>query len=155
MLAHGTNLDSDSKLQLLMRTGLATASVWPIAVDILVRAPLFGPEFITLEDAYIHLLAKRMQLWMVNTPERFTSAMLTDIIDAKETKVLRLRWAAGEGMQDFLPFLDTVERWAQGEGASWSCVVECRTGFERVLRPYGYSDKAVTLYKRLGTVTEH
>lgn len=138
-----------------MRTGLPTATVWPVAVDILARAPLFGPEFMTLDDAYIELLAQRMQLWMVNTKERFTSAMLTDIISAKNTKVMRLRWAAGEDMEGFLPFLDTVERWGRSEGAGWSCIVECRAGFERVLRPYGYGDKAVTLYKRLDAVTEH
>lgn len=155
MLAHGTSSVSGAKLQLLMRTGLDVASVWPVAADILVRAPIFGPEFITLEDAYLELLAQRMQLWMVNTPDRFTSAMLTDIVTAKHTKVLRLRWAAGEGMEDFMPFLDVVERWGHNEGATWSLIVEARTGFERVLRPYGYGDKTVTLYKRLGSVTEH
>lgn len=155
MLAHGTSSGSRNKLQLLMRTGLPTAEVWPVAADILARAPLFGPEFMTLDDAYMELLAARMQLWMVNTPERFTSAMLTDVVNAKEVRVLRLRWAAGEGLVEFLPFLDTVEHWAYSEGARWSCVVECRAGFERVLRPYGYSDRAVTLYKRLGAVTEH
>lgn len=155
MLERGTSSGSSGKLQLLMRTGLATAEVWPVAADILARAPLFGPEFMSLEDAYIELLATRMQLWMINTSERFTSAMLTDIINAKDAKVLRLRWAAGEDMQGFMPFLDTVEHWAHGEGARWSCVVECRVGFERVLRPYGYGDRAVTLYKRLGAITEH
>lgn len=155
MLEPGTNSDSRGRLQLLMRTGLPTAAVWPVAVDILARAPLFGPEFITLEDAYIELLAQRMQLWMINTAERFTSAMLTDIVDAKETKVVRLRWMAGEDLQGFLPFLDTVEHWAYGEGARWACVIECRIGFERVLRPYGYGDRAVTLYKQLSALTEH
>lgn len=155
MLAHGTSSDSCSKLQLLMRTGLPTAEVWPVAVDILARAPLFGPEFMTLDDAYLQLLATRMQLWMVNTAESFTAAMLTDIISAKNTSVLRLRWMAGEDLHGFLPFLDTIEHWAYSEGARWSCAIECRAGFERVLRPYGYGDRAVTLYKRLSTITEH
>lgn len=155
MLEHGTSSASGDKLQLLMRTGLSTAPVWPVAVDILARAPLIGPEYMTLDDAYMELLAGRMQLWMSNTTDRFTSAMLTDIISAKDAKVLRLRWVASEDLSAILPFLDTVERWAWQEGARWSCIVESRLGFERVLRPYGYADRAVTLYKRLGAVTEH
>lgn len=150
-----TRSDDEPKLQLLMRTGLPTAEVWPVAADILVRAPLFGPEFMTLDDAYIELLAQRMQLWLVNTPERFTLAVLTDIMTAKATSVLRLRWMAGEDLARSLPLLDTIERWAYREGARWSCAVECRVGFERALRPYGYAHKAVTLYKHLGAVTEH
>lgn len=145
----------ESRLQLLMRTGLATAEVWPVATDILVRAPLFGPEFMTLDDAYIELLAQRMQLWLVNTPDRFTLAILTDIMNAKHESVLRLRWMAGEDLIRSLPLLDTIERWAYNEGARWSCAVECRAGFERALRPYGYSNKAVTLYKHLDARAEH
>lgn len=155
MLQRGTSSASSEKLQLLMRTGLETAAVWPVAADILARAPLLGPEYMTLDDAYLELLATRMQLWMSNTKERFTSAMLTDILILKDTKVLRLRWVASEDLSAILPFLDTVERWAYGEGARWSCIVESRLGFERVLRPYGYTDRAVTLYKRLGAITEH
>src|SRR5687767_11139783 len=117
MLQRGTSSASSEKLQLLMRTGLETAQVWPVAADILARAPLFGPEYMTLDDAYLEVLATRMQLWMSNTKERFTSAMLTDIVGAKDVKVLRLRWVASEDLSAILPFLDTVERWAWNEGA--------------------------------------
>lgn len=140
-----------------MRTGIEVAEVWPVAHDILMRAPIIGPEFMTLEQAYLELLAAKLQLWMVNDVEQFFGAMLTDLWTPENSteKLLRLRWMAGNRMVEFLPFLDVVERWGVSQGATWASVHEARVGFERVLRPLGYSSKVITLYKKLDKPTEH
>lgn len=144
-------------LQLLMRTGIDVAEVWPVARDILARAPIVGPDMMTLDQAYLELLATKMQLWMLNDEERFLGAMLTDLWlpENSQEKLLRLRWLAGEKMAEFLPLLEAVERWGVSQGATWASALEARVGFERVLRPLGYSSKVITLYKKLGKPTEH
>lgn len=154
-LTTGISSANGEPLQLLMRAGADAAAVWPIARDLLSRASTVGPAGMTLEEAYSRVLTTHMQLWLINTPTRFTSAMLTDIVDIAGGRLLRYRWMAGEGLQDFLPYLSYVEHWARDNGANWACALECRPGFERALRDQGYQEKTVTLYKQLTTPTEH
>jgi hypothetical protein len=111
------------------------------------------PDEVTVAWLLGEVLAGRQVLWVAfdeAAPDMVVMAAFTAIQHYLATgytfaKVIGL---GGAGIDEALPFLDEIERWAKANGAQ--CIEESgREGWVRVLAKHGYRRKSTTLTKAL------
>ncbi len=73
---------------------------------------------------------------------------LVEIVNTKVSRYGNIFLVAGEGLTDWLPFVNTLLQECKARGCSY---VEGtgRPGWERVLAPYGFTKVATTVRKQL------
>lgn len=128
---------------------------WPAARRLLLDAKHTWEEFATLDIIHNWIVNNVMQLWIVHGDEEgIRLALLTEFYMWPKVKMGRIRWIAGEGLDQALPLLDAVEMWMKRHGAQKVEIIG-RRGWERKLKPYGYEFHSVCLHKNLEELKEH
>lgn len=82
---------------------------------------------------YLDTLSEgRQQLWLSGRNGTPVMVLVTEIRDYPRKRVAALVVCIGEGREDWLSHLTTVEGWAKGQGCK-ALLAEARPGWERVL----------------------
>lgn len=101
------------------------------------------------EDIYREIAQRRMQLWVIWAANcRITGVIVTEVYDTAAGMTCALPVAGGEMMQESLPVLKIIEKWAKEQG----CVRlrgEGRAGWERALKPLGWRKITTQMEKLL------
>lgn len=90
-----------------------------------------------------------MQLWLVYDEQNANhpvAAVVTSIIDAPRQKRCLIAYLGGDGIMNWIHFLEQIESWAKQQGCSL-IDMQTRPGMEKILP--GYERQAVVLRKRL------
>jgi len=82
--------------------------VWDKVEPILARVVSRSEGELETEDILDLVTEGRMQLWIVAENKEIIAALVTQIITYPQKKVLRLVSLAGEGIKEFIHFLDTI-----------------------------------------------
>lgn len=124
-------------------------ALWPWAAPWLDKA--IGEEGSLYDLGVIKswLESGQLQLWIAEDGPGVPIAFLvTEVVTEGPDKVLSLRWIGGREMEKWLGFLKAIEYVAM-----WNKVTKIevygRKGWERTLKPYGYTFKSIVLGKRL------
>jgi hypothetical protein len=131
------------------RVGTAAADIH----DCIQRIVDDFPNELTIEWLLGEVQADRQVLWVAyddDTPAKVVMVAFTAIQHYLATgytfaKVIGL---GGAGIDEALPFLDEIERWAKANGAQ-RIEESGREGWVRVLAKHGYRRKSTTLTKAL------
>lgn len=127
---------SGSELVLIPAAHLET--VWPLAEPHLRRAMTFADGEFTLDEARACIGDGRFQLWLGwdVAERRAIGAGVTEIFDYPRKRVCFLvLWASDAPRSRWLESLQTVERWAKGQGCKGMRLLG-RKGWARVLGAY-------------------
>ena len=82
--------------------------VWDKVEPILARVVSRSEGELETDDIFDLVAEGRMQLWIVVKDKESIAALVTQIITYPQKRVLRLVSLAGEGIQEFIHFLDTI-----------------------------------------------
>jgi hypothetical protein len=118
---------------------------WPHCSELIRRAMERGSagDFPSVERC---VLSAKALLWIAWDGSRIISAAVTQIDKFGETKVCTIVACAGSELNNFLPLIGGIEKYAKIEGCELSRI-DGRPGWGRVLPSYRIA--RVTLEKRL------
>ena len=121
--------------------------VWHLVEDHLSRGLEHSYGELDLDDIYESIEDKTMQLWIAvkEDPKDIVASMVTEVIDYPQMKVARMVVIGGGHMDDWLPFMSTVMKWASLEGCD-RLEGLARDGWIRTLKDYGFKK----LYSLIG-----
>lgn len=101
----------------------------------------------TKDDLLANAIAGNVQVWALSVDNVLTLVLMTQFYSTFTTKYLQVFWAFGENLIETASLLDgAFDYFAAQHGASKFEVVG-RKGFERVLRPLGFSPTCVTFMR--------
>lgn len=106
-----------------------------------IRDPLYTPI-----DLYLDLAGGRATLWLIERGQEIRAALVTRMTEFSGGRSMRIQLCGGEGMEDWLPLLSSLEDHAR----EYSCArveIEGRKGWLRVLP--GYRERAILMGKEL------
>jgi hypothetical protein len=89
-----------------------------------------------------------MQLWLVTDEGDIRAVVVTAVIDYPRKKVCQILICTGEGRGQWQEMIGLLEQWARDNGCDIFRPV-ARTGWARVLKPFGYRQTHVILEKDL------
>lgn len=123
--------------------------VWPKVKKYLQSAIDKTSDRYSVEDIRFLILDNKAQLWTV-LDESIIAAFVTTIEHSGSSFWVRIMWAGGERVDDWLPVFEQVEQWARSIGAS-KMVIYGRSGWKKKLPTYRQA--AVVLEKELQEIT--
>ena len=138
----------EGRTQVMLVTPELLSKAWPHMERLLRMAPTDWKARFSVEDVHARVADEQMQAWLINDAEGFIGLLLTQIVYYPKMRELHLMLLVGVHMSWWLTHLTEVERWARAHGAEASFAIG-RSGWERALAPYGYSEKAVMVRKDL------
>lgn len=150
-VVHGTS--SVEELALQQVTPAELPALWPVAEEILMRAPEHWSDHFTLTDIQRLLCQDKLQLWLAADEGGYCLAALTELAVYPAKKTARIVWVGGEQLPKLLQCLGFVELWAKREGCETMEILG-RRGWQRLLRQYQYEYRAVYLEKDLSQTWE-
>ena len=149
------NLHTGEQLMLTPRNMLSRA--WALAEPLLKKTWDEGWEDkYSLETLYDRLAKGECQLWMVNDKDKFFYCLITELLVFEFKTVCYLGYFGVEKWEDaerVMPFITIVEDWARDIQVD-RIVVQGRRAFSKKLRPLGYYEKQVVLWKDISPVKE-
>lgn len=119
--------------------------VWPHCSAFIRRALERGSagDFAGVERS---VLNARALLWVAWDGDKIMSAAVTELAKFGDVKVCTIVACGGDGLNNFLPLIAGIEKYAKAEGCDISRI-DGRKGWARVLP--GYKIARVTLERRL------
>lgn len=90
-----------------------------------------------------------MNIWLALDDKKHHAALaLTEIVDYPRIRVCKLLACTGEDASKWIDLLSGIETWAKSNGCG---VIQpiCRPGWERLLKPHGYTKTHIQLEKTL------
>lgn len=118
--------------------------VWREVVPMLTPA-LGEDELIDHVERHLHL--GTAQLWIAADPERIHAAAVTEIVTKGKRKYCNIWLTGGSGVNNWLKYINTIERWAKEQGCHAMLIEKARSGWKHLLPDY--STKTITLTKEL------
>lgn len=93
-----------------------------------------------------------MQLWVIYDEEcdKVNGIAITEIAVYPRRKICRFLCATGEESNEWIGLIGNIEEWALNKGCD-GFQAECRPGWERILKGFGYTKSHVILNKELGS----
>jgi len=122
--------------------------IWPYVAAYVDAACKEAATLQTAEQIKAKILDRDMQLWAVRIDGKTVGAVVTEIYDTAAGKTCGVPIVGGDGLGEWLHLLSVIEAWAKAHGCVRSESV-CRSGWERVLRRYGWEKKAITVARTL------
>ncbi len=126
------------------------AEMFPLVSHFIVEAldTTFGEE--SLEEIAEKLRTGNMQMWVLGDEDDYSilGVVLTKVQTCGKTKLLNLSLCSGEAFDSWTPHLAMLEEWGRAQGCEYVTATG-RRGWKRKLKPLGYKEKYVTLYKPL------
>lgn len=137
---------------------IVNASLWPLdrlapyMSDVLACMGKLAkryPKDVTTAALFQEFLSGRKTLWLVLEGETFVAMAMTTVktVDATGTRVFTLNDLAGKDVAKFADELTTAMEDSAAQNNCDVIAVEGRTGWEKFLKPRGYSTHAV-LYRK-------
>lgn len=102
----------------------------------------------TQESLWAALKQGLMQLWLGEVNDEIAMALVTEIADYPARRQCTIVMAGGSHLDQFMPFLATLEAWARYSGCQ-RIRIEGRSGWQRKLAPSGYQSAGVILVRNL------
>jgi hypothetical protein len=99
----------------------------------------------SLDDVIADIESGQAIAWLISDGASVRGVVVTQILEGSKAKQLFIRHVAGEGVADWLHFLETIETWARSIGCQTIELIG-REGWERLL---GWNRQAVLLRKDL------
>ncbi len=127
--------------------------IWPVIEPKIAAALEYSWGEMIPNDYGQRICDQTMQLWLifdVKTRETI-GLLLTEIVNYPRVRVCNVTLVNGERMDEWFPYLETLEDWARQQGAEqlrW----QGREGFIRKLRDFGYVKYYTVAGKILHTV---
>jgi len=121
--------------------------IWDIVSEHIKSALQYSDGKYDLNDIRQGLEEQKMQLFIAVAEEIIATA-ITQVVDYPQKRVLTIVLLGGKRMEEWLPLLNQLERWAIDEGCE-QIELYGRPGWERVL---GWDKTYVALKKRLNEV---
>lgn len=134
--------------QILRVTPSILDRAWPHLLKLLSATPEVWSDYYSIEDIWNRLCYDKMQLWLMNDEKEFQLAMLTEVVAFPQMTVLNVFWLAGHSFRKSLVFADYLEKIAAENGID-RISFQCRRGFVKLLKPYGYREAGVVLTKNI------
>ena len=134
----------DSNLEM---SGVLDAQIWAVWH---VVSPMLIPalgEGETPEQVLADLLARKAQLWIASGERGIYAACVTELVQRGERFYCNIWLTGGNGVNNWVHFLDTVEEWAKDQGCSAMLIDRARPGWKRLLKDY--RTQTLTLTKEL------
>jgi hypothetical protein len=104
-------------------------------------------EGATLQHVFFNLVTRKNQLWAAFRGNDMVAACVTELVTIGGRDVCNVISIGGTGLNDWLPYLSTIEAWAKANGRSAMRFPEVRPGWQRILKDYKV--KKVTVEKEL------
>ena len=123
-------------------------AVWPEVRRLLEEHGSDLLEYYSLESIHTLLKNSFFQLWVYLEEGSARALALTSVTDYPRRTSLEIKYLAGRGALDLLPFLEQIENWGAALGADEVSFVG-RQGWRRVLSKLGYEFEAIAGRKRL------
>lgn len=103
-------------------------------------------------DIIQKIASGNMQLWAIyeDEEENLQGVAITEIAVYPQRKICRFLCATGENSDQWIGLIEQIETWALDNGCD-GLQAECRPGWERLLKDFGYSKSHVILNKELGS----
>lgn len=123
---------------------------WPEAESWLLRAVHGRDPERYMRNVQASLFAGISTLWRIEEEFGELSAYCvtnTYTVDGMNT-IAQIHLMTAESIEDVLPLMDYFTVWAKKKGADWIEVIG-RKGWERMLRPYGFTHEYTSLMKRV------
>ena len=112
--------------------------MWGIVVGNLEKGLEYSNGEISIEDIYLGLQSREMQLWSAfNEEGECVASMVSEIINYPKTRACRMIVVGGGHMKYWLDYQYEFMRWAKENGCD-RVEAYCRDGMMRRLEPYGY-----------------
>ena len=121
---------------------------WPVVAPLIEKVVAeYDPGYAT-EDLLNDVLKGRKQLWVAAT-DHIACAVITEINNYPQYKVLHAPYVAGDDMEQWLPrLLQTLEKFGRAHGCKY--VTGCgRRGWVKALSSYGWSEGFTIVRKEL------
>lgn len=99
----------------------------------------------SLDDVIADIENGQAIAWLISDGAVVRGVVVTQVLEGSKAKQCFVRHCAGEGIRDWLHFLDTIETWARSIGCETIELIG-REGWQRLL---GWSRQAVLLRKVL------
>lgn len=99
----------------------------------------------SLDDVIAAVEDGRALCWAISDEVALRGVVVTEIVEGSKARQCFIRHCAGEGIRDWLHFLNVIEAWAASDGCDTIELIG-REGWERLL---GWERKAVLLRKDL------
>jgi hypothetical protein len=99
-----------------------------------------------LEMLSRHLQEGNLQLWIAYSGDGIGAACVTEKVRYFRTPFLSIRWLAGDEPEKWVGQIQGIEDWARHNGYK-GLEVWGRTGWSKLLRPYGYREAYRILHK--------
>lgn len=119
--------------------------IWPHVSHFIQMAIDESSERFTTDDILKLIEEKKAQLFIFRGFE-LVAAWVTTIEDSGSSKWIRVMWAGGHGLDDWLHYLTSVEQWGKSLGCTHSVIVG-REGWKKKLKDKGYKQTSVILEK--------
>ncbi len=103
-------------------------------------------------DIVKKIASGNMQLWVIYEEEtdKVQGICITEIAVFPQRKICRFLCATGDSSEEWIDLISVIEEWAETMGCD-GFQAECRPGWERLLRDFGYKKSHVILNKELGS----
>lgn len=103
-------------------------------------------------DVLQRIVDGHMQLWAaIDEDENTVSAVaITEIAIYPRRKICRFLCATGEESGEWINLISGIELWAERQGCD-GFQAECRPGWERLLKDFGYTKSHVILMKEFSS----
>lgn len=109
--------------------------------------PLLKPALMngeTVQTVLGNIMLRTAQLWIAATHDRIEAACVTEIYTRGGRKYCNLWLAGGRGVNNWLPYLKTIEAWAKEQGCDAMMIEAARRGWQRIIKDYKVKTVALT-----------
>ena len=108
-------------------------AVWGKCAPLLI--PALG-EGETIEEVLSRIFLKTAQLWIGADEAEVHVACVTEIYTRGGRKYCNIWLTGGKGVNNWLYYLETIEKWAKEQGCDAMVIDRARTGWKRLLPAY-------------------
>ena len=124
--------------------------VWDSAREHLLRFEKRSGCQFTVDEIGKAILDEEQQLWiLVDEEEKITGAIVTQVLGYPRSKSLEIMACAGKDMDDYLyDSMGAFENFARMNHCN-SIRLEGRRGWSKILKPYGFEEKAIVLERNI------
>jgi hypothetical protein len=117
---------------------------WHHCVPLLI--PALG-EGETIDQVLVAICQKRAQLWVGATENEIHVACVTEIVRRGGCNYCNVWLTGGKGVNNWIYFLETIEKWAKENGCDAMLIDRARNGWKRLLPEY--RQKTISLVKEI------
>ncbi len=135
------------ELSLTRYSDSSVAEVWRQVLPLVDGIVAASRGSITADGIFEFIVNGDMQLW-VTEGDGILAIAITEIVRYPRKTVCKIFGCTGNGMKEWLHFMDEIEAWAAANGCR-GMKHEARKGWARILAPKGYEMTHVILEKEL------